>query len=361
MQIDLSIFNPSKRPLIGVDLSSSAVKMVELAVSDKSPSGYKIERYCIEPLPREVVMDGKIINIDLVSAAIERAWKRLGSSTRYIAMALPASAVITKKINLPADLREQEMEFQVESEANQYIPFALEEVNLDFQVLGPAPSNPDEVEVLIAASRKEMVEDRVACAEDAGLRPLVMDMDAYASHGAYELLETQLPKGGLNQVIGVADIGANRIVVTMYRNGEAIYSREQAFGGYMLTQDIMRTYGMSMEEAEAAKRTNTLPENYEAELLTPFLQNLSTEVVRAMQFFFSSTPYAHVDHMILAGGCSVIPGIDEAVANETQVHTIVANPFSEMEIGSKVRQRNLQTDAPALLVACGLALRRFDR
>ncbi len=361
MQIDLSIFTPNKRPLIGLDISSSAVKMLELAPSEKNKGGFRVERYAIEPLPKDCLIDGKVTNIDAVTGAIDRAWRRMGAGTRYVAMALPAAAVITKKIILPADLREQEMEVQVESEANQYIPFALEEVNLDFQVLGPAPSSPDEVEVLIAASRKEMVEDRVACAEGAGLKPLVMDIDAFASQAAFELVESQFPDGGLNQTIGLIDIGAQAMNVTMFRNHQPIYTREQSFGGYQLTQEIMRAYGMSGEEAEAAKRTNTLPENYESEILAPFLHTLGLEVARALQFFFSATPYTQVDHLVLAGGCSIIPTVGDAVFQQTQVDSVVANPFAQMEMSGKVRPKNLLADAPALMVACGLAMRRFDQ
>ena len=359
MQLDLSIFNPKARPLIGLDVSSSSIKLVEL--SDTGKGTYCIERYVIEPLPRDAVVDGNISNLELVSEALGRAWKRLGSSTKNVAMALPTAAVITKKIIVTAGLREQELELQVESEANQYIPFALEEVNLDFQVIGPAPSGQDEVELLIAASRKEKVEDRVACAEAAGLKPVVMDVEAYAAQAAFELVEKQLPDGGKDRLVALVDIGANVMNVTVLRNDQSIYTREQAFGGGQLTQDIMRTYGMSVEEAETAKRNNTLPENYEAELLRPFMDNLALEVSRALQFFFTSTQYSQVDYIVLAGGCAVIAGLDETVKSRTQVETLIANPFVNMVTSSRIRPKHLLADAPSLLVACGLALRRFDQ
>ena len=359
MQIDLSIFNPKARPLIGLDISSSSVKMVEL--TEVAAGSYRIERYAIETLPRDSVIDGNITNLEAVAEAVKRGWKRLGTSTRYVAMALPAAAVITKKIIVPAGQRERELEFQVESEANQYIPFALDEVNLDFQIIGPAPSSPDDVEVLIAASRKEKVEDRVAVAEGAGLKPLVMDVESYATQAAFELVERQLPDGGKNKVIALVDVGANVMNITILRNDQSVYSREQAFGGSQLTQDIVRQYGMSHEEAEAAKRTNTLPENFEAELLRPFLDNYSLEISRALQFFFTSTQFNQVDHIVLAGGCAVMAGVDEAVSGRTQIDTVIANPFASMTLSQRVRPKALAADAPSLLVACGLALRRFDQ
>jgi type IV pilus assembly protein PilM len=359
LQIDLSIFNPKARPLLGLDVSSSSVKMVEL--TEAAPGSYRIERYAIEALPRDVVVDGNITSLDAVAEAIKRAWKRLGTSARYVAMALPAAAVITKKIIVPAGQRERDLEFQVESEANQYIPFALDEVNLDFQIVGPAPSSPEEVEVLIAASRKEKVEDRVAVAEAAGLKPLVMDVESYAIQAAFELIEKQLPGGGANKIIALVDVGANVMNVTILRNDQPVYAREQAFGGSQLTQDIMREYGMSHEEAEAGKRAGSLPENFEADLLRPFLDNYSLEISRALQFFFTSTQYNQVDHIVLAGGCAVIAGVDEAVAGRTQIDTVVANPFANMALSQRVRPKALAADAPSLLVACGLALRRFDQ
>ncbi len=361
MRIDLSIFNPSNRPLIGLDISSSAVKMVELSGDDKG--GYRVERYAIEALPRDSVVDGKVVNIEAISESITRAWKRMGATTRFVAMALPGAAVITKKIILPANLREQEMEMQVESEANQYIPFALEEVNLDFQMIGPAPSSPDEVEVMIAASRKEMVEDRVACAEAAepGLKPLVMDVETYAALSAFELIEKRLPESGRDQIIALVDIGANVTNVTVLRNDQTVYTREQAFGGGLLTQDIMRAYGMSPEEAEGAKRSGSLPDNYQAEILGPFCENLAQEIARAIQFFFSSSQFTQVDHIVLSGGCAVIPGVSDVVMEHTQINTIVANAFEGMSVAARVRAKALESDAPTLLVACGLALRRFDK
>ena len=359
MQIDLSIFNPKARSLIGLDISASSVKMVELA--DAGHDEHRVERYAIEMLPKDAIVDGNIANLDGVVETIQRCYKRLGSSTKYVAMALPTAAVITKKITLPGNLRETEMEVQVESEANQYIPFALEEVNLDFQVIGPTPSSTDEVEVLIAASRKEKVEDRVACADAAELKAVVMDVESFAAQAAYELVMQHLPGGGKEQNIALVDIGANAMKVTIMREDQPIYAREQAFGGSLLTQDIMRAYGMSADEAENLKRSGSGPDNYQAELLQPFLENLAVEVSRALQFFFSSTQHTEVHRIVLSGGSAIIPGIDEIVGSRTEISAMVANPFAGMTLSSRIRAKQLAADAPSLMVACGLALRRFDQ
>lgn len=345
-------------PLVGVDISSSSVKMVELTGSGKAR--YRLERYSIEPLPKDAVVDGNIMNLEEVGDALRRGWKRMGTRVRNLAMALPSAAVITKKIVVPAGQTEDQLEAQVETEANQYIPFALEEVNLDFQILGPAPNSTEDVEVLIAASRKEKVDDRVAVAESVGLKAVVMDIDSFASQNAFELMQGQLPEGGRDQTIALVDIGASMMNINVLRNNQSVYMREQPFGGNQLTQEIMRHYNLSPEEAEAAKRNGGLPDTYDSDVLAPFMDTLALEVARALQFFFTSTQYNQVHHIFISGGSATIPGLPEVVAERTQVNTLVANPFVGMEVSSKVRQAQLAVDSPALLVACGLALRKFD-
>ena len=351
-------FNDSTQPLIGVDISTTAVKMVELSASGKGT--YRLEGYSIAAIPRDAIVDGNISGLEQVSDAVKLAWKLLGSREKRTALALPSAAVITKKVMMSADLREADMEAQVEAEANQYIPFPLEEVNIDFQVIGPAPNNPDEVEVLIAASRKEKIEDRVAAAEDAGLKVTVMDVDTYATEAAYSLVANQLPNAGKDQTVMIIDIGAVMMHINVLQDNKSVYIREQAFGGSQLTQEIQRRFGLSVEEAEIAKRKGGLPESYDNEVLQPFMLSLSTEVARALQFFTSSTQYNRVDHIVLAGGCAAIPAVDVMVQDRTQVNTIIANPFQSMSLGSKVKQQQVVIDAPALIVACGLAMRGVD-
>ena len=356
MAIDL--FKPKAPPLFGLDISSSSVKMLEIV--DAGKAAYRVERYAIEPLPKDAVVDGNINNLESVTEAVKRAHKRLGSRTKNVAMAVPTGAVITKKIVVQAGLRDEELEVQVETEANQYIPFALEEVNLDFQVVGPAPSGPGEQEVLIAATRKEKVEDRVAVAESAGLKAIVMDVEAFAQQMALSLVVQQLPGAGKELNVAVVDVGANVMNVTVLRNDQSVYTREQAFGGNQLTQDIISRYGMSQEEAENAKRSGGLPDDFETEVLRPFMENLSMEVQRALQFFFTSTQYHSVDQILLTGGSAVIPGLEEIVNTRAQVATSVANPFASMQTSPRIQLKRLIADAPSLIVACGLAMRRFD-
>lgn len=357
--IFLELIQSKSPPLIGVDISSSSVKLVELSQAPNN-GAYVVERYVIEALSKDAFFDGNINNLDALAEALQRAWKRLGTKIKNISVALPAAAVISKKILLPAGMRDEDLEFQVESEANQYIPFALDEVNLDFQVLGPAPGNEDEVEVLLAASRKANVEDRVAAAQAAGLKVAVVDVEPYAAETAFSQIQAQLPNNAEDKCVALIDIGATVMNINVLRNGQSIYTRDQQIGGEQLTLQIQSMFGMSAEQAEVAKRNGGLPDNYESDVLSPFRENLVMEIARALQFFFTSSQYNEVDYIVLAGGSAVLPGLDDAVATRTQVSTMVANPFALMTLSGRIKPRQLQIDAPALIIACGLAMRRFD-
>jgi type IV pilus assembly protein PilM len=351
------LFGQSSPPLIGLDISTSAVRLVELA--DAGKGELRLERYAFEPLPRGAVVDGNIENIDAVSEAVRRVWKKSGTRAKHVALGMPPASVITKKIILPAGLSEDQLEVQVESEASQYIPFALDEVSLDFDVIGPAASSPEDMEVMLAAARREKVEDRVAIAEAAGLTATVMDIESYAARAALEPLVAQMADGGRDKIVALFQIGSQATHISVLENGETIYEREQPFGGNQLTQDIVRAFGLSFEEAETRKKSGDLPANYAPELLTPFLESAALEITRAIQFFYTSTPYTRIDQLFLAGGCAQMPGLLEMIASRTRIACGVAAPFQRMQLGQGVREQQLRQEAPAYLVACGLALRRF--
>jgi type IV pilus assembly protein PilM len=352
-----SLFGQSNPPLVGLDISTSGVRLVELV--DAGKGELRLERYASEPLPRGTVVDGNIENIEAVSDAVLRVWKKSGTKAKHVALGMPPAAVITKKIILPAGLAEDQLEVQVESEASQYIPFALDEVSLDFDVIGPAPNAPDDMEVMLAAARREKVEDRVAIAEAAGLSATVMDIESYAARAALERAIAAAPGAVPERIVALFQIGAQVTHVSVLQNGETIYEREQPFGGNQLTQDIVRAYGLSYEEAETRKKSGDLPDNYRNDLLTPFLENAALEVTRAIQFFFTSTPYTRIDQIWLAGGCALLPGLLDIIAGRTRIATGLVEPFKGMQLGPSVREPQLRNEAPGYLVACGLALRRF--
>ena len=358
MNLDLgTLFGGGNPPLIGVDISTSSVRVVELSQAGKE--GWRLERYAAEPLPRGAVVDGNIENMEQVVDALRRVWKKSGTRAKLVALGMPPASVITKKIVLPAGMAEDQLEVQVESEASQYIPFALDEVSLDFDVIGPAPSSPDDIEVMLAASRREKVEDRVAIAEASGLKATVMDVESYAARAALDRVLVQLPEGGAGQIVALFQIGAQVTHISVLLDGATIYEREAPFGGNALTQEIVRHYGMAFDEAESRKKSGELPDNYTADILTPFLESAALEVTRAIQFFYTSTPYTRVDQLFLAGGCALIPGLLDIVASRSKISSAVISPFKGMQLGPGVREQALRAEAPAYLVACGLAMRRF--
>ncbi|GAB3441373.1 pilus assembly protein PilM [Massilia solisilvae] len=352
-----SLFGKANPPLVGVDISTSGVRLVELA--DAGKGELRLERCASEPLPRGAVVDGNIENIEAVTEAVRRVVKKSGTKARNVALGMPPAAVITKKIVLPAGMSEDQLEVQVESEASQYIPFALDEVSLDFDVIGVAPNAPDDIEVMLAAARREKVEDRAAIAEAAGLVPTVMDIESYAARAALDRIVAQMPQAGKDQIVALFQIGAGATHISVMLDGETIYEREQPFGGNQLTQDIVRAYGLSFEEADTRKKNGDLPENYQADLLGPFLENAALEVTRAIQFFYTSTPYTRIDQLYLAGGCAQVPGLLDMIASRTRIASAVISPFKGMQLGPEVREQQLKAEAPAYLVACGLAMRRF--
>jgi type IV pilus assembly protein PilM len=343
--------------MLGLDISSSSVKLVELG-RDRS-GGLVLERCAIEPLERGWITDGNIEKFDEVADALRRLVRKSGTSTKNVAMALPPSAVITKKIALQSGLTDQELELQVETEANQYIPFPLDEVSLDFCVIGPKASSHDEVEVLIAASRREKIQDIQGLAEAAGLKPVIVDVESYASRLAAARLIDAFPNKGADRIVALFEVGALTTSMQVILNDDVLYERDQAFGGAQLTQAIVRQYGFSLEEAEGKKRSGELPEDYEAVVLKPFLESMVQELGRALQFFFTSTPHNKVDHVMLAGGSSALSGLTAAVTQHTTFPCTLVNPFDGMKMGDGVRLKAINREAPSYLTSCGLALRRF--
>lgn len=352
-----SLFSREPAPLLGLDVSASSVKVVELG---RNRAGQLVLEHCaIEPLERGWIVDGNIDKFDEVADAVRRVVRKSSSKTKNVAMSLPASAVITKKITLPGGLSEAELEIQVESEANQYIPFSLDEVSLDFCVIGANEASAGDVDVLIAASRKEKVQDRQGLAEAAGLKAVVVDIEPYASRMACARLMEHLPSKGKDVSVALFEIGALTTSMQVISNGDVLYERDQAFGGGQLTQMIARQYGFSIDEAEQKKRAGDLPEDYNQAVLKPFTANTAQEISRALQFFFTSTPHNRVDHILLAGGTAGVPGLSEDVTTQTSFACRVVNPFEDMQMGSGVRASKLTREAPSYLTATGLALRRF--
>ncbi len=351
------LFTKKQPPLVGIDISSSAVKVLELS---KSGEHVRVERYAVEPLPQNAVVEHAITEVEQVADAVERAVKRSGTKLKHAAVAIPAAHVITKIIKMAANMADQDRQTQIEMEADHYIPYPLDEVNLDYCVLGPSEANPDEADVLMAACRKEVVDDYLAVIQGPGLQPHVVDVETFAMENAYGLIASHMPGGGMEKTVSIIDVGATSTNINVVHNNRSVYTRDHAFGGRQLTEEIQRRYGLSYEEAGLAKKQGGLPDNYQTDVLRPFMEAMCQEIMRALQFFYSSTPFNSVDQLLLAGGCAQIAGVDELVAARIGVPAMVANPFASMSLNSRIKPQLLSNDAPSLMIACGLALRSFD-
>jgi type IV pilus assembly protein PilM len=344
-----------KQTLIGLDISSTSVKIMELS---KTGSRYQIEGIAVEPLPDNAVVEKNIVEIEAVSECIKRALHKSKIKNKNVAIAVAGSSVITKRITMPISLSAEEMEGQIQLEADQYIPYPLEEVALDFQILGVTKNNPETVDVLLAACRQENVDDRMAAAELAGLTPKIIDIEAYTIESIFSSMASQVPNDSSKKTIAIADIGATMTSLSIIQDHKLIYTREQSFGGKQLTEEIMRHYGLSSDEAELAKRQGGLPKNYESELLNPFKETTVQQVSRFLQFFYSTAGGNDtIDHLILGGGTACLPNLAELAEFQIGVPTSIANPFMGMSASKKVNKAAFESDAPSFLIAAGLAIR----
>ena len=353
----MSLLSRKKPVILGLDISSTSVKLLEL---EQDGDNYRVQSLAVEPLPDNAVVEKSFQDVEAIGETIQKAVKRSGTKAKLAAVAVAGSAVITKIINMPANLSENELELQIQQEADQYIPYPLEEINLDFEVVGPTANNPDSVDVLLAASRSENIESRTDALDIGGLTAKIVDVEAYTVENVAPLLTAQMEDAGKDKIIAVIDIGATMTSLNVMDNGNLIYTREQNFGGKQLTEEIMRRYGLAYEEAGRLKKTGGLPDNYIPEVLEPFKETIAQQVGRFLQFFYTSGQHNTVDLIALAGGCASIPGIDELVESQLGITTLIANPFANMSLSSKVNPQSLSKDAPSLIIACGLALRSFN-
>ena len=346
------------RPLIGLDITTSSVKLIELGGTGGQ---YRVESYAAEATPQNSVNEKAVVDPTSVGDAVRRAVKRSGARSRECAIAISGDAAITKIIQMPGSLAENELEGQVELQADQYIPFPMEEVSYDFEVLGPSEQDPDMVDILLVATRTENVEQRQAAVEAAGLKARIVDVEAFALENACRLLKHQMPDQGIEHNVAVVDFGASSTTFSVLRDLKVIYTRDFAFGGQQLTEEIMRTYGLSHEDAGRAKKEGGLPSNYEPEVLDPFIDDMTQQVSRSLQFFLASGGGREQPEQILVcGGCANIPGVADVIGSRVGVPTEIGNPLGDMKLASRARSAGVMKDATALLTACGLALRSFD-
>ena len=353
--IVLRLYRKPNKGLMGVDISSTSVKLLELSVKN---GRYWVESYGLSPLIDGSVVEKNILNVENVADALERAMNIANPQSSNAAIAVPTSMVIHKVIEMDADMTDDEREVQIRMDAEQYIPFPLDEVSLDFEVLPEKLNSPNRVNVLLVATRTENVDSRVEVLDLVGVEPKIADVESYALERSFEVFSDTLPIGV--NLVGILDIGHTMTTLSVMQNGKIIYTREQVFGGKQLTQDVQNRYGLSFDEAGRAKKDRTLPDDYESEVLMPFLDAVVQQAARSLQFFFSSSQFNEIDHILLAGGNANIPGLQKLMQQKLGYRVTVANPFLQMGFSPQIDLRKIEKDASSLMVACGLALRSFD-
>ena len=347
----------ANRPILGIDITTASVKLVELAQSGES---YRVEAYAGEPTPADSIDEKTILDAEAVGKAIRRAVRRSGTKSREAAVAIAGDAAVTRTIRLPGNLSEDEMQGHVAFLADQYIPFPMEEASLDFEVIGPNEVAAGMLDVLLVATRSVNVTQRQLALRAAGLEARVVEPAAHAVERACQLLTHQMIGGGLKQLIALVDFGAHTTTFSALEDRKLVYTRDFAFGGQLLTEEIMDTYGLSAEAAEQAKHTGGLPGNYRTEVLDSFLEDMSQQVSRSLQFFLASnTAAGQPVQILLCGGCAKIPGAAAAVEERVGIGTQVGDPLGHMSLSAKAEDQGVRGDDTALLTACGLALRSF--
>lgn len=341
--------------LIGVDITSATVKLIELR---RVAGTHQIDSYAVRPLREGAVVERRIRDMGEVADALRRAVESARPASKLAAVAVPASAVITKTLTLPASLNDDEIAARIQLESDKHIPFPFSEVALDFQRLGLNARYGDQQDVLLVACRQQDVQQLTDALLRAGLTPAAVDVETFAMERAFEEVRAQLPPAGdAEECIALVDIGATMNTFHVVRNGRITYSRDTVFGGRQLTDEIRNRYGLSLEEAGLAKKRGGLPEDYQPSVLDPFLDTLVQQVGRSLQLYYTAGRKHEVQRMVLAGGSSVIPGLAHRLALDSGMEVSIANPFLRMRINPRIDVQTLAGDAPAMLTACGLAMR----
>lgn len=354
----MRFFRSNSDGLVGVDVSSGAIRIVELEGKDERRVSLK---HCVsEPIARGAVVDGNVERIDDVAEAIRSAFQKNHITTKNVALALPRNAVITKRVVMPAGMAEDEIEAQVIDEANQYVPFSVEDVALDFCVIGPSRSSPGDLDVMIAAARRERVDDMEQLAELSGLTLKIVDVAGFAAKRAVQRMIDRLPGSTRTLCVGVFDFDASITNLSVYRDDETIYERDHPFGTGELTLTIARNYGLSEEEAEEKRKAGDLPDDFESNVMRPFIESISMNTANAVDQYIKTNENDQLDYLMLAGGSSVVSRLLEQISANTGISTMLANPFEGIEFTDGVTEKRIQKESLGFLVASGLALRKFN-
>jgi len=352
--------------ILGVDISSAAIKLVEIETRGEQ---FNVIAYGVEALPEGVVFDREIVDVKKIAEVLTAVYKKSGARSRNVAVAVSGSSVISNYIDLPSSLTSKQMEARVQLEADTIIPFPLDEINLDFAVVGQNVFNKDQVRVQVVACQRDYVDRRKEVVELAGLKPVVVDVETFAFARAYQTLinaeykNPQEKQGAIQKddVVAIIDIGATQFTFLVLSNQTIIYSVEQPFGGRQLTEDIQRHYNLTWAEAGRAKRKGGLDADYTESMLQPFKNLLIEHLSRCIQVFYSSTETNKIDKLVLSGGVSKTDGLKDQIAEALSIPTDVVDLSKNVSISVSSDRSRLNADIPSMMLAFGLSLAKESR
>jgi type IV pilus assembly protein PilM len=353
---------PKKNQLIGLDIGSHSVKVVEIEDTKK---GKVLKSFGIIGLPQDAIVEGSIKEMEIVSSAIKTLYKHLKVKNKNVVTSISGYSVIVKKISVQKR-GEAELEATIQDEAEQYIPFDINDVNLDYEILSLVEDKEEEkgakedkgfMDVMLVAAKKDIVEDYVSLLHLTGLNPAILDVDAFAVQNAFELSSQEI-----SGCYAIVNVGAEELGINAIKNGISIFTRDSSYGGYQINEAIMSKFGVSYDEAEKIKLGGTKLESKERDSLedifTSVVSGWVNEIKRAVDFLTTTYPDETIEKIFVSGGSCRIPGFQKYLEIETEIPVAEMNPFANLQINDKVFDpKYLSYMAPQAAVAVGLALR----
>jgi len=344
-----------KKDVIGIDIGSSSVKIVCLK---EAKGGYQLTSLGLAKLPDEAIVDNAIMDSGSIVEVVRGLVESQKIKTKNVATSISGHSVIIRKIQLPI-MTEEEMEASIQWEAEQYIPFEISEVNLDFQILGPDTHDSSLMNVILVAAKKDFVNDYVALFRECGLNPQVMDIDCFAVENVFELNHGTNP----DEVVALIDMGASSMNVNVLRGGMSVFTRDIQIGGNAYNEEIQKRLGLNNEDAEIAKLGGTVPDvtpESVAEVIEDATESLTQEVQRSIDFFSATSADEKVQKVYLTGGVSKVPDVKKSLENRLGVEVQLLDPWQQITVNEKdFDPEYLQAMGPIYTVAAGLAMRRM--
>jgi type IV pilus assembly protein PilM len=338
---------------IGLDIGSSYIKTVKLK---EAKGGYELDLFDLHPLPPELIVDGSIIDSLRLVDSIKEMIRKTGIKTKDAVISISGhSSAIIKRISLP-EMSEEELSESIKFEAEQYVPFDIEDVNLDFQIIGPK-EEPGQMDVILVAVKKEIVNEYIAVVKEAGLNPIIVDIDSFALENMYVINYEIEPEKN----IALLNIGASTINMSILKGGISVFTRDSSLGGNLHVEALQREFNISYESAERLKKGESV-ENISPDEAATIIESASeeilSEIIRSFDYYRSTTLHEDIAEVILSGGCALLKNFASMIAERSGIETRVAEPFRNIKIPKKFDRTYIEEIAPIMAVAVGLALRK---